>query len=337
MPFRGFAAVAPGQPLEPFGYEPGPLRSDEVEIAVESCGICHSDLSMIDNEWGITQYPFIPGHEVVGRVASVGSEVFHLQVGQRVGLGWRARSCQACLECFRGQQNLCQTPGRTGDTIVGRHGGFADRVRCQAVWAVPLPQEVEALSAGPLFCGGITVFNPILINQIRPTDRVAVVGIGGLGHMALGFLRAWGCEVTAFSTSPNKEAEARCLGAHHFLNTRDPKALAAAAGRFHMVLVTVNNPLDWDAYISTLAPGGKLHIVGAIPKFEAAWFPFLVGQRSVGGSPIGGPAAMMQMLEFTARHKLKPVVEAFPMSQVNRAIEHLRKGNPRYRVVLTAD
>jgi uncharacterized zinc-type alcohol dehydrogenase-like protein len=337
MKFRGYAATEQGKPLVPFEYDPGPLKIDEVDIAVESCGLCHSDLSMLENQWGATLYPLIPGHEAIGKVVALGDGVNHLKVGQRVGLGWRSRSCMVCDQCFSGNHNRCATPGQNADTVVHRHGAFADKVRCQAAWAFPLPESVDPLTAGPLFCGGITVFSPIVINHVLPTHRVAVVGIGGLGHMAIAFLKAWGCEVTAFSTSASKEAEARSMGAHHFLSTRDPKALESAAGRFDLILVTVNAGLDWDAYVKALRPGGKLHIVGAIAKFEATWFPILVGQKSVGGSPVGGPATMLQMLDFAGRNKIRPIVETFPMSKINEAFEHLKHGNPRYRIVLTQD
>ena len=211
-----------GGKLEPFEYELGSLKPDEVEIDVEYCGICHSDLSMLKNEWGFTRYPFVPGHEVVGRVSSIGNMVNHLNVGQYVGLGWRARSCLVCDQCLSGHHNRCL---KGEDVIVYRHGAYADKVRCQALWAFPLPKNINTKTAGPLFCGGITVFNPIIQNNIKPTDHVAVVGIGGLGHMAIKFLNSWGCEVTAVSSNPEKERETQQFGAHHFLNSRDPNAL----------------------------------------------------------------------------------------------------------------
>ena len=203
---KGYAAIEPKGKLKEFEYDLGPLGEGQVDIEVEYCGICHSDLSMLDNEWGFTQYPFVPGHEIVGTVQAVGAYTKGVSVGQRVGLGWYAGSCMTCEWCKSGNHNLC--PSAVG-TIVGRHGGFADKVRAEAAWVIPLPHSFSAAAAGPLFCGGITVFNPIMQFDIKPTDRVGVVGIGGLGHMALRFLDAWGCEVTAFSSSPEKEGEAR--------------------------------------------------------------------------------------------------------------------------------
>ena len=334
MTIKAYAAKEAGGILEPFEYDPGELEVDEVEIDISSCGICHSDLSMLNNEWQMTEYPLVPGHEVVGKIAAVGEQVTHLKVGQTVGLGWFAKSCITCRECMSGNHNLC--PSAIG-TIVGRHGGFANKVRAHQGWIIPLPQAITPATAGPLFCGGITVFNPIIQNNIQPTDRVGVVGIGGLGHMALRFLRAWGCEVTAFSTSPDKEAEARDLGAHHFVNTHDPDALAKLADYFDAILVAVNVELNWDGYISALRPKGKLHIVGAAPSVSATVFPLIIGQRSIGASPVGSPATISTMLDFAARHAIEPVTETFPMSRVNDAMEKLRTGKPRFRLVLEND
>lgn len=334
MTIRGYAATAAAETLQPFEYDPGELRSDEVEIDVDYCGICHSDLSMVDNAWLMSAYPFVPGHEVSGTVAAVGDAVTHLDVGDKVGLGWYARSCGTCGQCLSGNQNLC--PDAAG-LIVGRHGGFAEKVRAQATWCVPLPDGVDPVTAGPLFCGGITVFNPIVQLGVLPTDRVGVVGIGGLGHLALQFLRAWGCEVTAFSSSPSKEADARGLGAHHFVASGDRSALDAVAGRFDVILVTVNVALDWEAYVAALRPRGRLHLVGAAPEVGSAVFPLIAGQKSISGSPLGSPATTATMLDFAARHGVAPHTEVFPMSQVNEAMRKLRTDHPAHRLVLKSD
>jgi len=231
-----------------------------------------------------------------------------------------------------GSHNLCLT---AEGTIVGRHGGFADKVRAHKNWVVPLPEAVDPVSAGPLFCGGITVFNPIVQFDIKPTDRVGVIGIGGLGHMALQFLRAWGCDITAFSTSADKEAEAREMGANHFVNSRDPEQLKAIANSFDMILSTVNADLDWGIYIAALRPKGRLHLVGVVPTpLAMAAFPLIAGQKSLSGSPLGSPATTAKMLDFAARHQLAPIVEVFPFDQVNAALDRLRSGKARYRVVL---
>jgi len=206
---KAYAATEAGAPLTPFEYDPGPLGNKDVEINVEYCGICHSDLSMINNEWGFSQYPLVPGHEVVGSVAEVGEDVSSLSVGQKVGLGWHSGYCMNCSNCLSGDHNLC---GEAEGTIVGRHGGFADKVRANEAGVVALPDNMDITSAGPLFCGGITVFNPLVQFDVNPMDKAAVIGIGGLGHLAIQFLRAWGCEVTAFTSSEAKREEALELG-----------------------------------------------------------------------------------------------------------------------------
>ena len=332
---RALAAPGAKQPLQPFGYTPGPLGNEQVEIAVESCGICHSDLSMLDNDWGMTAYPFVPGHEAVGTVVALGDHTKRLKIGDRVGLGWYSGSCGFCGECLSGNQNLC---GSAEGTILGRYGAFATRVRAHWTWASPLPGALDARTAGPLLCGGITVFNPLIQYGIRPTDSVAVIGIGGLGHLALKFFRAWGCDVTAFTSSDSKRDEALGFGAHQTLNSRDRGELAKATGRFDFILNTANADLDWNAYLAALKPKGRLHTVGAVPQpMSVAAFPIILGQKSLSGSPLGSPSTVDTMLEFCARHSISPTTENFPMSRANEAFEHLRSSKARYRIVLTND
>lgn len=327
--------AAKGAPFQLVELNPGDLRDEQVEIAVEYCGICHSDLSVADNEWGNTTYPFVPGHEIVGRVAVAGPKVRGLKVGQRVGLGWFSESCLACPQCLSGNHNLCAT---AEGVMMGRPGGFANRVRCHWAWAVPIPDTIAAQAAGPLFCGGITVFNPIIQCGVQPTDRVGVIGIGGLGHMALQFLNKWGCEVTAFTSTDAKRDEAMKFGAHHVVNSRAAAQLEKLAGALDFILCTANVTLPWDAIIACLAPKGRLHIVGAVLEpIPLAVFPLLVGQKAVSASPLGSPFNCARMVEFAARHGIAPQVELFPMSKVNNAFEHLRAGKARYRIVLQND
>lgn len=335
VPVQALAAFGAKQPLQPFAYTPPELGPEQVELAVESCGLCHSDLSMLDNDWGGSSYPFVPGHEVVGKVVALGGHTKRLQLGDRVGLGWFSSSCGCCPHCLSGDQNLCLT---AEGTIVGRHGGFATRVRAHWSWLTPLPAALDPASAGPLFCGGITVFNPILQFGVLPTDRVGVIGIGGLGHLALKFLRAWGCEVVAFTSSEAKRSEALELGAHRSLNSRDAAELAGAAGSLDFILNTTNVSLDWGAYMAALKPRGRLHTVGAVADpIALGAFALIQGQKSLSGSPLGSPATVATMLEFAARHGIAPTIETFPMSRANEALEHLRSGQARYRVVLSQD
>ena len=333
--FKAYAATAKGQPLVPFEFDPGPLGAEQVEIKVDYCGICHSDLSMLDNGWGLTGYPIVPGHEVAGTVVAVGHQVKRVKVGDRVGLGWFSGSCMACPQCIAGDHNLCATAEQT---IVGRHGGFADRVRCHWLWASPLPSAVETVKAGPLLCGGVTVFNPIVQCGVQPTQRAGVVGIGGLGHMALQFLNKWGCEVVAFTSSDSKREEALKLGAHQTVNSRNSAELEKLAGSLDFILVTVNVPLDWTTIVNALKPKGRLHMVGAVLEpIPVSAFSLIMGQKGISGSPLGSPSTTGAMLEFCARHGIAPMVEKFPLSRVNEALEHLRAGKARYRIVLEND
>lgn len=322
-------------PLEPFSYDPGPLGDEQVELEILYCGICHSDVAMLNNEWYMSQYPLVPGHEAIGRVVAMGPNAKLVREGQIVGLGWCAGSCLHCRRCLAGDHNMCST---LEQTIVGRHGAFATRVRCHWVWATPLPEGVDPAKAGPLLCGGITVFNPLLQAGVLPVDRVAVIGIGGLGHLALQFFNKWGCEVTAFTSSAAKGEEAKKMGAHRVVDTRSEAALKAAQGTFDFVLSTVTASIDWGGYLSALAPRGKLHIVGVPPEpMSIGAFPLIAGQRSLGGSPAGPPGIVATMLDFCARHSVEAITEEFPMSKANEALAHLESGKARYRVVLKND
>jgi len=332
---KAWASHGPKQKLERFSYNPGPLGPEEVEIAVEYCGLCHSDLSIINNEWGMSQYPVVPGHEATGCIVAIGEQAKGFQMGQRVGVGWNSGSCMHCHHCMGGNNNLCS---EAQPTIVGHRGGFAEKLRAHWAWAIPLPDNLDMSSAGPLLCGGITVFSPLLTFGVKPTDHVGIVGIGGLGHMGLKFAKAWGCEVTAFTSNESKADEARSFGAHHVVSSRDATAMLKAANSLDMLIVTVNVPLDWPAFLQTLKPNGRLHVVGAVLEpMQIPAMDLISGQKSVSGSPTGNPIALATMLEFAARHNISPQVEHFPMSRMNEAIEHLAAGKARYRIVLDAD
>jgi len=329
---QGLAAHAAGAELLSFRYDPGKLGAYEVEIAITHCGICHSDLHLIANDWGISQYPFIPGHEIIGKVSAVGSEVRSHEVGQRVGLGWQSNSCGHCEWCLKGLENLCPA---SEATCVHRNGGYADRVRANNRFVVPIPDALDSEPAAPLLCAGITVYNPMRINGINPSSRVGVVGIGGLGHLAIQFARVFGAEVTAFSTSPAKEEEARALGAQQFVNSLESKAMKDAAGTQDFIITTVNADQDWNAYLQCLRPNGTLWFVGVPPApVPVQAFPLISGQRIIGGSPVGSPSRLREMLLVAARHGVKATTELFPMAKANDAIEKVKKSKVRYRAVL---
>src|SRR6201996_129299 len=282
---HGFAVHAAGAHLLAYKYDPGELQTHEVEIKISHCGVCHSDVHLIDNDWGISKYPFIPGHEIVGTVVGVGSGGKERTVGERVGVGWQADSCGICEWCRQGDEHLC---AKSQPTCVGRNGGFADRIRVNSRFAIPVPAALESESVAPLMCGGITVYSPLRNHDVRPSSRVGVIGIGGLGHMGIQFAKAFGAEVTAFSTSKDKEAEAKSLGAHHFVNTRDTGALKKVAGSFDFLLSTVSADQDWQGYVNALRPKGTLCIVGVPPSgLQLQAFPLIAGQKAVSGSPSG--------------------------------------------------
>jgi uncharacterized zinc-type alcohol dehydrogenase-like protein len=329
---QGFAVHAAGAELHTFKYAGGDLRAGDVEIAISHCGVCRSDVNLIDNDWGISKYPFIPGHEIVGTVAAAGEGVQHLKVGDRVGVGWQADSCGHCAWCRRGEENLC---AQAVPTCVGRHGGFAEKIRVNARFAVAIPASMDSATTAPLLCAGITVYAPMRLHGVTPASRVGIIGIGGLGHIALQFARSFGAEVTAFSSTADKEADAAKLGAHRFINTRETKSLKAVAGQFDFILSTINVEVDWNAYINALRPHGSLVFVGSLPKpVSLPISPLISGIKRISGSNIGSPTQIAEMLDVAARHNIKAVTETFAMRDANAAVERARKGAVRYRAVL---
>ncbi|HSY01859.1 MAG TPA: NAD(P)-dependent alcohol dehydrogenase [Acidobacteriaceae bacterium] len=331
---QGFGVHAAGAELLPLKYDPGDLRPQDIEVRITHCGVCRSDVSLIDNDWGISQFPFIPGHEIVGTVRQTGAGVSHFAPGDRVGIGWQADSCGHCEWCRRGEENLC---AQAQPTCVGRHGGYADAVRVNARFAVKLPEALASEAAAPLLCAGITVYNPLRNFGVNPSSRVGVIGIGGLGHLALQFARAFGAEVTAFSSSPAKEEEALAFGAHRFVNSRDNKLLKAVEGSQDLILSTINAAQEWGAYVAALRPHGTLCLVGVPPApVSVAAFPLISGERCLCGSNTGGPGRIAEMLDVAARHKVAARTEKFRMAEANQALARVRKNQVRYRAVLAS-
>jgi uncharacterized zinc-type alcohol dehydrogenase-like protein len=329
---HGLAVHAAGAHLLPYKYDPGELPTHEVEIKVSHCGVSYSDIHLIDNDWGFSKYPFIPGHEIVGTVVAVGTEVRSLTLGERVGVGWQADSCGICEWCRQGDEHLC---AKAQPTCVGRNGGFADRLRVNSRFAIPLPKVLESESTAPLMGAGMTVYSPLRNHGVRPSSRVGVIGIGGLGHLGLQFAKAFGAEVTAFSTSKDKESDARELGAHNFVHTRDTGALKKVAGSFDLLLSTVDADQDWQAYVNALRPKGTFCMVSAPSSPLQIQALSLVGaQRSIAGSSTGSPRDLNEMLDVAARHGVKAVIESFPMAKANDAVAKVKKHQVRYRAVL---
>jgi uncharacterized zinc-type alcohol dehydrogenase-like protein len=330
--FHGYAAPAAGKPLEPFSFQPRPLGPGDVEISISHCGVCHSDLHLVNDDWRMSQYPLVPGHEIVGTVAQVGSAVRGLAPGQRVGVGWQSGSCGTCEWCERGEENLCAAAQAT---CLPGPGGFADRIRVSARFALPIPEALPSRDAAPLLCGGVTVYTPLREHGIGAHSRVGIIGVGGLGHLALQFARALGAEVTAFSTSPDKEAEARAMGAHRFVTTREASALNAVRGSFDFILSTVTADLPWLDYMRALRPRGTLCFVGAPPSaISLPAFSLIGGNKKVSGSTIGSPSLIREMLVVAARNTVRARTEAFPLQDVNTAIGRVARNEVRYRAVL---
>ncbi|HHG85685.1 MAG TPA: NAD(P)-dependent alcohol dehydrogenase [Bacteroidetes bacterium] len=332
MRIHAYAAPEAHAPLEAHEFEAAAPGPQEVLIKVSHCGLCHSDLHLIDNDWRNSQYPLVPGHEVVGTVLQMGEAVQHLQAGQRVGVGWQAGSCLACEACLKGEENLCR---QSQATCVGRPGGFADHLLVDARFAFPIPDALSSVDAAPLLCAGVTVYAPLRRYNVRAWHKVAILGIGGLGHLALQFAHAMGCEVTALSSSPNKKAEAHSLGADHFVNTRAQGALTQLRSSFDFILVAATADLDWKPYVKALRPNGRLcFVTGEHSLIDVPLAMLLDGQKSISGSIIGGRAMMSEMLEFAARHQIRATTECLPIADVNTALDKVRNNAARYRMVL---
>jgi alcohol/geraniol dehydrogenase (NADP+) len=332
MEILAYAAAEQGGLLHPIRYAAPSLGPHAVLIAVTHCGICHSDLHMVDNDWLNSKYPLVPGHEVIGEVAECGSQVSHLHVGQRVGLGWQVSSCGTCEWCESGQENLCAD---SEGTIVGRHGGFATHVVAEAKFVFPIPDGLDSAKAAPLLCGGITVYSPMKRFGLRPGVRAGVMGIGGLGHMGLQFARSMGAHVTALSSSPTKADEAAAFGANEFILVNDPGAIKAASQSLDFLLVTATVDLDWRPFIQMLRKNGTICFVTGEDTQVTVPVSLLLGRQiSVTGSIIGGIATMQEMLQFSDAHGIGAKVEVMPMREVNAALTKVRRNQARFRMVL---
>lgn len=320
--------------LKPFDYEPSVLAQNEVEIAVTHCGICHSDIHLIDNDWLSSVYPLVPGHEIIGTITELGANVSNLKIGERVGLGWQCDACFNCTNCKNGDENLCS---QKLPTALRHYGGCSNYVRANANFVIPIPESLSSENTAPLLCAGITVYSPLrdYIHSAEKTGcKIGVIGIGGLGHLALQFASAFGCEVTAFSSDPSKEMEAKQFGATHFINSNDDRALEKYRDSFDFILSTVNINLKWENYIGLLRSYGKLCFVGVSGNVVIPILPLIRGKKSICGSNIGSPQAIKEMLEFSAKHNIQAKTQLMSICEVNDAISLVRNNKARYRVVL---
>ena len=332
---HAFAASQVSAHLDSFRYEQTPLAPKDVAIAITHCGVCHTDIHMIDNDWELSQYPLVPGHEIIGTVLALGSEVTELSVGQRVGLGWLVGACFQCMSCKRGDENYC---GEHQPVCIGRFGGFATQVTADHRFVLPIPEGMDSAKTAPLLCAGITVFNAMRRYGVLSTHQIGIVGFGGLGHLGVQFAKALGCEVTVFSSSEEKEQEARALGATHFVVTRDEKELEKRKNSLDFLLSTIHVDQNWSVYLDLLRPRGNLCFVGVPPTpLNVTAVSLIDGGKSVSGSYIGNRQQMREMLNFAALHGIAAQVEVVPLSEVNTAIEKVRHNKARYRMVLEMD
>jgi uncharacterized zinc-type alcohol dehydrogenase-like protein len=341
MKTRGYAALSAVSPLAPFEFERRALGDRDVQIHIDYCGICHSDIHTARNEWGMTPYPSVPGHEIVGRVVRTGKDVTRFREGQRVGVGCFVGSCRTCASCEAGHENYC-TNGFTmtygsleADGVTPTYGGYSTQIVTDEHFVLAIPESLDPAGAAPLLCAGITTYSPLRQVGIGEGSRVAVMGLGGLGHMGVKLAKSFGAEVTVFSRSPSKEADAKRLGADHFVLTTRDDAYAALAGRFHAILDTISAPHDINGPLTCLEARGTLILVGASPEALAVSpFPLIFGNRKILGSLVGGIPETQEMLDHCGRHGITSDIELIAPQQINEAYERTIKGDVKYRFVI---
>ncbi len=331
---QGFAARALGSELEPFSYEPPKLRGCDVRVSITHCGVCHTDIQAIDDYYGITKFPFVPGHEVVGYIAEMGRGVTGLEVGNRVGIGWQGRCCGQCTWCRSGEVQLCRDIDKMG--AWDPYGGFSSSIVVDSRFAYPLPAGMSSDTAAPLMCAGLTAYAALRPYAGQTTRRVAVAGVGGLGHLAIQFAHALGNEVTAISSSPDKREQAFAYGADSFMLVDDRDAFRQAAFYFDILLCTANSGINWDRLINSVRKNGTLLLVG-FPDLSFNSTDLVAHQLSIRGSFLGSPATLREMLSFAQEHRISPAVELMPMSRVNDALQRVKENKARYRIVLVND
>ena len=341
LPTRAYAATAARQPLAPFSIErrePGPA---DVLIDILYCGVCHTDVHFVRNEWGNSIYPMVPGHEIVGRVAQVGSEVTRYKVGDAVGVGCFVDSCRVCPHCVAKEEQFCEKwpittyNGMDPKTGAVTYGGYSTRITVDQDYVLRIPPSIPLDRAAPLLCAGITTYSPMRHHGVKAGDRVAVVGLGGLGHMAVKFAAALGAKVTVLSTSPSKRADALALGAADFAATGDGSVFTERAGQFDFIFDTVSAPHDYNAYLNLLRVDGVMVLLGVPDQpTPVAAMPLISKRRILTGSFIGGIAETQEMLDFCAEHGVASDIELIPVQKVDEAYERMLRGDVRYRFVI---
>jgi uncharacterized zinc-type alcohol dehydrogenase-like protein len=338
----GFAATDASAPLAPFSFDRREPREKDVEIDILFCGVCHSDLHTARGEWGNTMYPSVPGHEIVGRVTRVGASVTKYKLGDLCGVGCLVDSCRQCASCNEGLQQYCET-GWTGTyngpeqgTGANTFGGYSDRIVVDEAYVLRIPEGMDPAAAAPLLCAGITTYSPMRRWRVSPGQKVGVVGLGGLGHMAIQIGAAMGAHVTLFTTSPGKLEDARKLGAENVVISKDPAAMAGQANTFDFIIDTVAAPHALDPYLNMLKRDGVMCLVGApaTPHPSPGVFNLIMKRRQLVGSLIGGIPETQEMLDFCAKHGIVSQIEMIAMADINEAYERMLKSDVKYRFVI---
>jgi len=339
---KAYSATAPTDPLAPAVIERRQPTPTDVQIQIQYCGVCHSDLHFARNEWGFTQYPAVPGHEIVGQVTAVGAGVKKFKVGDTVGVGCLIDSCRTCPNCRSGLEQYCDA-GMAGGTYGGTDkyfgtptlGGYSQNIVVTEDFVLRIPGNLDLAAAAPLLCAGITTYSPLRHWKVGPGQKVGIVGLGGLGHMGVKFARAFGAHVVLFTTSPSKVADGKRLGAHEVVVSTDEKQMAAQAGSFDFILDAVSAQHDLNAYINLLKREGNLVLVGAPEKpLPVAAFPLIMRRRSFSGSLIGGLPETQEMLDFCGQHNITCDIEMIKMTEINGAYERMLKSDVKYRFVI---
>jgi len=338
----GYAAHTATSALAPFQFQRRDQRKSDVEIEIIYCGVCHSDLHQARNDWGNSIYPMVPGHEIVGRVISVGSEVTRFKAGDTVGVGCMVDSCQTCSACEQGLEQYCETGHTLTYNDIDRHdklptfGGYSERIFVSEKFVLKVPESLDLKGVGPLLCAGITTWSPLRHWNVGKDSKVAVIGLGGLGHMGLKLANALGSHVTLFTRSPGKEADARRLGAHKIVISTNEAEMASVKGKFDLIIDTVPYIHDLNPYIPTLSLNGTLVLVGYLGGLEPALnsMPLILGRKAIAGSVIGGIAETQEMLDFCGQHGITADVEMIKIQEINEAYERMLKSDVKYRFVI---